>query len=82
MKKKGKEFTIMWCVALQVGNRNNILQFRNIDPDLAASLLHQIEAGAEVEPLLVQLKHSLSGGQSRTRDKVVTFQEDFSRQNI
>ena len=65
---------------------NNLL-FRNIDPDLAASLLHQIEAGAEVEPLLVQLKHSLSGGQpggqaSRSRDKVVTFKEDFSRQNI
>ena len=65
----------------------NKLLFRNIDPDLAASLLHQIEAGAEVEPLLVQLKQSLSGGQSggqtsRTRDKVVTFKEDFSRQKI
>jgi len=56
------------------------LDLRNIDPELAASLLQQIEAGAEVEPILVQLKASL--GQVRTRDKMVTFQEDFSLQNI
>lgn len=71
------------------------LDLRNIDPDLAASLLDQIESGADVEPILQQLRHacpSRDGGTgsvldgstsgSRTRDKVVTFQEDLSVQNI
>ena len=62
-------------------NDNNT-NLRNIDPELAANLLQQIEAGAEVEPLLVQLKASLTMGQARSRDKMVTFQEDFSLQNI
>ena len=74
----------------------HLIHARNIDPDLAASLLEQIEAGAEVEPILLQLRHvcpprdrdtsSVRDGHvardTRTRDKVVTFQEDFSVQNI
>ena len=68
---------------------------RNIDPVLAANLLEQIESGAEMEPILLQLKHACptrdSGTGSvrdghvtvnRARDKMVTFQEDFSVQNM
>ena len=78
------------------------IKFRNIDPDLAASLLEQIESGADVEPILLQLKNACpprgesrdlglphvtrdvtrDGAAGRARDKVVTFQEDFSVQNI
>ena len=72
----------------------HLMNARNIDPDLAASLLEQIEAGAEGEPILLQLRHvcpprdrdTVRDGHvardTRTRDKVVTFQEDFSVQNI
>ena len=72
--------------------------FRNIDPDLAANLLEQIESGADVEPILLQLKRACQtprvsprGGTESVcdgptnnvrRDKVVTFQEDLSVQNI
>ena len=71
---------------------------RNIDPVLAANLLEQIESGAEMEPILIQLKNACptreardSGTDSvrdghvtvnRSRDKMVTFQEDFSVQNM
>ena len=72
---------------------------RNIDPVLAANLLEQIESGAEMEPILIQLKNACptreardSGTGSvrdghvtqvnRSRDKMVTFQEDFSVQNM
>ena len=71
--------------------------YRNIDPELAASFLEQIESGADVEPILLQLKHacqtprvsprttgSVCDGPTTNvrRDKVVTFQEDLSVQNI
>ena len=34
------------------------LDLRNIDPDMAANLLEQIESGADMEPILLQLKNS------------------------
>ena len=55
------------------------LDLRNIDPDTAASLLQQIESGADMEPILLQLKNSQArdavGGRGRA-DKMVTFEED------
>ena len=60
--------------------------------------MEQIESGADVEPILLQLKNACpprgesrdlglphvarDGAAGRARDKVVTFQEDFSVQNI
>jgi len=57
------------------------LDLRNIDPDMAANLLQQIESGADMEPILLQLKNSqareaVSG--SRAREKMVTFEEDLN----
>ena len=31
------------------------LDLRNIDPDMAANLLQQIESGADMEPILLQV---------------------------
>ena len=56
-------------------------------------MLEQIESGAEMEPILLRLRHLCplrdreehstgSVRDGRTRDKMVTFQEDFSVQNI
>ena len=60
------------------------LDLRNIEPEVAASLLEQIEAGADVEPILIQLKHlcAKDSANVRNKDKMVTFQEDFSVQNM
>jgi hypothetical protein len=55
------------------------LDLRNIDPDTAASLLAQIEQGADMEPILLQLKNSQGHrdqGSVRQREKMVTFEED------
>ena len=48
---------------------------------MAANLLQQIESGADMEPILLQLKNSqareaVSG--SRAREKMVTFEEDLN----
>ena len=56
------------------------LDLRNIDPDMAANLLQQIESGADMEPILLQLKNSQARdavGGSRAREKMVTFEEDL-----
>ena len=54
------------------------LDLRNIDPDIAASLLQQIEFGADMEPILLQLKNSqyrdAVAGRGRA-EKMVTFKE-------
>ena len=57
------------------------LDLRNIDPDMAANLLQQIESGADMEPILLQLKNSQARdavGGSRAREKMVTFEEDLN----
>ena len=36
------------------------LDLRNLDPEAAAKLLEQINAGVDVEPLLDQLKNQLA----------------------
>ena len=56
------------------------LDLRNIDPDMAANLLQQIESGADMEPILLQLKNSQArdAGGSRAREKMVTFEEDLN----
>lgn len=54
------------------------LDLRNIDPDFAASLLEQIESGADMEPILLQLKNyrARDAVTVRNREKMVTFEED------
>lgn len=55
------------------------LDLRNIDPDMAANLLQQIESGADMEPILLQLKNSQARESgSRAREKMVTFEEDLN----
>ena len=53
------------------------LDLRNLDPEAAAKLLEQINAGVDVEPLLDQLKSQLADpGTVRSRDKMVTFEDE------
>ena len=68
---------------VQLATSLSKLDLRNIDPDMAARLLDQIESGADVEPILIQIKNALTKDSvnGRNREKMVTFEEDFSIQN-
>ena len=68
---------------VQLATSLSELDLRNIDPDMAARLLDQIESGADVEPILIQIKNALTKDSvnGRNREKMVTFEEDFSLQN-
>ena len=63
---------------VQLATSLSELDLRNIDPDMAARLLDQIESGADVEPILIQIKNALTKDSvnGRNREKM-----DFSIQN-
>ena len=50
---------------------------------MAARLLEQIESGADMEPILIEIKIALSKNSvsGRNREKMVTIEEDFSIQH-
>ena len=50
---------------MQLATSLSELDLRNIDPDMAARLLDQIESGVDMEPILLQLKNAL------TKDSVI-----------
>ena len=68
---------------MQLATSLSELDLRNIDPDMAARLLEQIESGVDMEPILIQIKNALSKDSvsGRNREKMVTFEEDFSIQH-
>ena len=68
---------------VQLATSLSELDLRNIDPDMAARLLEQIESGVDMEPILIQIKNALSKDSvsGRNREKMVTFEEDFSIQH-
>ena len=69
---------------MQLATSLSELDLRNIDPDMAARLLDQIESGVDMEPILLQLKNALAKDSVivRNKEKMVTFEEDFSIQNL
>ena len=69
---------------MQLATSLSELDLRNIDPDMAARLLDQIESGVDMEPILLQLKNALTKDSVivRNKEKMVTFEEDFSIQNL
>ena len=68
---------------VQLATSLSELDLRNIDPDMAARLLDQIESGVDMEPILMQIKDALTKDSvtGRNREKMVTFEEDFSIQH-